>query len=92
MPTLGQRCHTIWEFNWPSILEKKRKIDFQDGGHESRLGFQIGTILANSDLQVTPMLPIKLKVNWPFYSGEKLNWILKIGGKGAILDFRSNQF
>ena len=38
------------------VQEKKRKIDFQDGGH---LGFPIGTILATFDLQVTPMLPSK---------------------------------
>ena len=25
-----------------SVLEKMRKIDFQDGGHGSHLGFQIG--------------------------------------------------
>ena len=37
-----------------SVQEKKRKIDFQDGGH---LGFPIGTILAIFDLQVTLMLP-----------------------------------
>ena len=34
-----------------SVLEKKPKIDFQDGGH---LGFPIETILAISVLQVTP--------------------------------------
>ena len=45
-----------------SVQEKKRKIDFQDGGH---LGFPIGTILAIFDLQVTPMLPTKYQVNWP---------------------------
>ena len=45
-----------------SEQEKKRKIDFQDGGH---LRFQIGTILAIFDLQVTPMLPTKYRVNWP---------------------------
>ena len=38
-------------------LEKKRKIDFQDGGHGGHLGFPIGMILAIFDLQVTPMLP-----------------------------------
>ena len=42
-----------------SVQEKKRKIDFQDGGH---LGFLIGTILAIFDLQVTPMLPTKYEV------------------------------
>ena len=45
-----------------SVQEKKRKIDFQDGGH---LGFPIGTILAIFDLQVIPMLPTKYRVNWP---------------------------
>ena len=49
-------------------VQKKQKLDFQDGDH---LGFLIGTILANFDLQVTPMLPIKFHVNWPFSSGEE---------------------
>ena len=44
-----------------SVQEKKRKIDFQDGGH---LGFPIGMILAIFDLQVTLMLPTKFRVNW----------------------------
>ena len=37
----------------------------------SQLGFTIGTILAIFDLQVTPMLPTKFRVNWPFSSGEE---------------------
>ena len=32
--------------NWPSVQEKKQKIDFEDGC----LGFPIGTILAIFDL------------------------------------------
>ena len=48
-----------------SVREKKRKIDFQDGGHGGYLGFPIGTILAIFDLQVTLMLPTKYRVNWP---------------------------
>ena len=52
-------------------LEKNRKIDFQDGCHSGHLGFPISTILAISDLQVTPMLPSKFGVNWPFGSGEE---------------------
>ena len=47
------------------VQEKKRKIDFQAGGHGGHLGFPIGTILAIFDLQVTPMLPTKYQVNWP---------------------------
>ena len=39
-----------------------------NGGH---LGFTIGTILAIFYLQVTPMLPTKFRVNWPFSSGEE---------------------
>ena len=33
----------------------------------------IGTILATFDLQVTPMLPTKFRVNCPFRSGEEAN-------------------
>ena len=36
------------------------------------IGFLIGTILAIFDLQVTPMLPSKFGVNWPFGSGEEV--------------------
>ena len=54
-----------------SVQEKKRKTDFQDGGHGGRLGFPIGTILAIFDLQVIRMLPSKFEVNWPFGSGEE---------------------
>ena len=46
--------------------EKKRKINFQDGRDCGHLGFPIGIILAIFDLQVTPMLPTELQVNWPF--------------------------
>ena len=52
-----------------SVLEKKRKIDFKDGGHGGHLGFPIGTLLTIIDVQVTPMLPTKFQVNWPFGSG-----------------------
>ena len=48
-----------------------RKIDFQDGGHGGHRGNTIGTILAIFDLQVTPMLPSKFGVKWPFDSGEE---------------------
>ena len=40
----------------------------RSGGH---LGFPISPILASFDLQVTPMLPTKFRVNWPFSSGEE---------------------
>ena len=56
--------------NWISV-QKKRKIDFQDGGHGSHLGYPIGTILAIFDLQVTPMLPTRFGVNCLLDSGEE---------------------
>ena len=46
-------------------VQEKRKIDFQDGGHGGHLGFPIGMILAIFDVQVTPMLPTKYRVNLP---------------------------
>ena len=46
-----------------SVQEKKRKIDFQDGGHGGHLGFPIGTILSIFDLQITLMLSTKFGVN-----------------------------
>ena len=54
-----------------SVQEKKRKIDFQDGCHGAHPGFTNGMILAIFDLQVTPMVPTKFGVNWPFGSGEE---------------------
>ena len=54
--------------NWPFVQEKKRKIDFQDGGH---LGFPIGTILAAFDLR-HPDASLKFGVNWPFGLGEEV--------------------
>ena len=72
-----------------SVQEKKRKIDFQDDGH---LGFPISTILASFDLQVTPMLPSKFGVNWPFGSGEEAKNRFKMAAMAAILDFRLARF
>ena len=47
---------------------QKLKTDFKDGSHGGHLGFLIGTIF---DVQVTPMLPTKFEVMWPFGSGEE---------------------
>ena len=55
----------------PSVQEKKLKIDFEDGSQGGQLGFPIAMTLAIFDLQVTPMLPSKFGVNWPFGSGEE---------------------
>ena len=51
--------------------EEERKIDFQDRCHGANPGLTIGMILATFDLQVTPKLPTKFGVNWPFGSGEE---------------------
>ena len=53
------------------VQEKKRKIDFQDGGLGGHLGFPIGTILAIFDLQVTLIVSSKFGVYWPLGSGEE---------------------
>ena len=60
-------------------------IDFQDGHH---FGFPI--ILAIFDLQVTPMLPTKFQVNWPFGSEDEAN--NRFSKMAATLDFRSERF
>ena len=52
-------------------VQKKFKIDLQDGGH---IRFPIGTNLAIFDLQVSQILPIKFPVNWPFCSGEEVQY------------------
>ena len=48
-----------------------RAFWFQTKRFVGHLGFPIDTIFATFDLQVTPMLPTKFGVNWPFGSGEE---------------------
>ena len=43
-----------------------KKKEFQDGRHDSHLGFPIQTIYSILDLQVTQMLPTKFRDKWPF--------------------------
>ena len=54
-----------------SVQEKKFKLDFQDYGHCGHLGFPSGKSLAVFDQQVTPVLPTRFQVSWPFGSGEE---------------------
>ena len=63
--------YNVWSQLAFRFRRRSEKIDFQDGFHGGHLGFPIGTILAIFDLQVTPMLPSKFGVNWPFGSGEE---------------------
>ena len=55
-----------------SVLQKKRKLHFQDGSHVRHLGFQIRRILTIFYLLVIPMLPTKSQDNLPFISGEEV--------------------
>ena len=49
--------------NWPFGSGKEAQKEFQDDRHGGDFGFPIGTILTIFDLQVTPMLPTKFRVN-----------------------------
>ena len=72
------------------VQEKKRKINFQDGGHGGHLGFLIGMLLVIFDLQVTPMLPTQFEVNWLLGLGEEAkNRFARWRLWGAILDLQS---
>ena len=68
------------------VGEKKQKIDFQDGGHGSYLGFPIGMIFAIINLQVNPMLS-KFGVNWPFVQEKKQTIEFQESGHGRHLGF-----
>ena len=46
---------------------------FEQTLNGGQLWFTIGTILAIFDLRVTPRLPTKFRVNWPFVSEEAKN-------------------
>ena len=63
-------------------------MDFEDGHHSGHLGFPISIILAIFYLQVTPMLPTKFGINWPFRSGEEGYHGFPIGTILAIFDLQ----
>ena len=76
LATVDLQVTSILPMNFESITlsvqEKKFKTDFQDGRHGRNLGFPIATIWAFFFyLQVTPMLPTKLRVNMHFSSEEE---------------------
>ena len=72
-----------------SVQEKNFNIDFQDG---DRLGFPIRMNLATFDLQITSILLIKFRVNWPFFQDNKLFQIFNMAARATILDFWSEWF
>ena len=55
-----------------SVQERKQNRRFSRWRSWRHLAFPIRIILISFDLQVTPMLPTKFQVNWPFGSGEEL--------------------
>ena len=67
-----------------SVQEKKRKIDFQDGGH---LVFPIGTILAIFDLQVTWCFLASLESTGFSVQEKKRKIDFQDGGQGGHLGF-----
>ena len=58
---------TKFRVNSPFGSGEVKKKDFQDGHYGGHLGFPIRTILANVDLQVTLILPIKFQVSGRFF-------------------------
>ena len=75
LATVDLQVTSILPMNFESIAlsvqEKKFKTDFQNGRHVHNLGFPIATIWAIFYQQVTPMLPTKFRVNWPFSQDEE---------------------
>ena len=57
---------TKFQVNWPFGSGEEAKNRF-----ERWPPFPIETILASSDLQITPILPTKFQVNWHFGLGEE---------------------
>ena len=55
--------------------------------HSGHLGFLIRTILAIFYLQVNPMLPTELQVNWPSLQEKKPNIDFQNGHHGGYLGF-----
>ena len=77
LATIDLQVTSILPMNFESIAlsvqEKKFKTDFQDGRHGRNLEFPFATIWAIFYLQVTPRLPTKFRVKWPFSSEEGKN-------------------
>ena len=65
------------------VQEKKWKYIFKMAARE----FLIVMILAIFALQVTPMLPTKFRVNWPFGSGKEAKIDFQDGHRGGHLGF-----
>ena len=60
-----------YQINWTFGSEEEVQNRFPRLRPWRYLGFLIGMILTNFDLQVTLMLPTTFQVNWPFGSREE---------------------
>ena len=69
-----------------SFQEKKRKIDFQDGGHGGYLGLRIGSILAIFALQNTPKLHT-VSSQLAFWFGRKGEFDFQDSNHGGPLGY-----
>ena len=73
--------------------KKKKKKDFEHGGHGGHLGFPIGTILAILDLQCHPNASYQVSSQLDFmFRRRSEKQIFKLAAIAAILDFRSERF
>ena len=61
--------HIKFQNKWPSIQEKKRKIDFQDGGHGGHLVFPIPRCFLPSFMSIGRLFQEK-KQNIDFQDGS----------------------
>ena len=69
------------------VQDKKRKIDFQDGGHGGHLGFPIGMILAIFDLQLPQCFLASLEAIGLSVQEKKRKIDFQDGGHGGHLGF-----
>ena len=93
-PILSSQLMKRSSFKQFFILKKKTygmpvnwAWSFEQTLNGSQLGFKIGTILAIFDLRVTPMLPTKFRVNWPFSSGYRRKIDFQDGCHGGHLGY-----
>ena len=81
---------TKFQINWLSFQEKKRKLDFQYGGHGGHLGYPIGMILAIFASHPDASYQVWSQLAFQFRRSDKK--IFKMATMAAILDFLSELF
>ena len=81
----GQKVTPIRPQNLSKSAIPFRRNISEDGGGSGHLGFLISMILAVFDLRLALILSTKLKVKWPFHSGDKFKIVFKYNGRGGHL-------